>query len=111
MMSESPQNNSDSNSPPPSEDGPKNEQLAVASLIIGVIGLLFSFCCGLFAIPFPIIALILGFMALNKIKSDPKNLKGKEMAIAGMALGGVTLFLVVIIFVFAVGVNLATLLA
>ena len=70
--------------------------LALGSLICGVLSLI---CFGpLTAIP----AIVLGFMQLSKIKSDPVHYGGKGMAIAGMALGGVSLLLLILYIVFVI---------
>jgi hypothetical protein len=62
---------------------PQGQQngLAIGSLVCG---LLSPFCCGLLtAIP----AIVLGFMALSKIKAEPGRYGGKGLAIAGIATG------------------------
>lgn len=70
--------------------------LALGSLICGVLSLI---CFGpLTAIP----ALVLGFMQLSKIKSDPVHYGGKGMAIAGMALGGLSLLFLILYIVFVI---------
>lgn len=70
--------------------------LALGSLICGVM----SFICfgPLLSIP----ALVLGFMQLSKIKSDPVHYGGKGMAIAGMALGGLNLLLIILYIIFII---------
>ena len=75
----------------------KTETLAIVSAIAGVIGSL-SCCCCLF-VPLPIAAIATGAIGLNKIKADP-NLKGKELAIVGIALGGLVLLLTIASIVF-----------
>jgi hypothetical protein len=85
--------------PPPSQGfGPggvapqKTETLAIVSTIAGVIGTLSCCCCIL--VPLPIAAIATGAIALNKIKADP-NLKGKELAFVGIALGALVLLLTI----------------
>jgi hypothetical protein len=79
---------------------PQGQQngLAIGSLVCG---LLSPFCCGLLtAIP----AIVLGFMALSKIKTDPGRYGGKGMAIGGIiagSLGIVTTILYIIIQIIA----------
>ena len=63
--------------------------LAIASLVLGIVGLLISW------IPLvgwicPILAIIFGFVSLNKIKKNTE-LKGKGMALAGIIIGFVGL--------------------
>jgi rRNA maturation protein Nop10 len=71
--------------PPPPFPGAaqKQQSLAVASLICGIL----SPCC--FGLLTGIPAVILGFMAINREKSNPELYGGRGMAIAGIILGGV----------------------
>jgi hypothetical protein len=72
--------------------------LAVASLVLGIVGLILA---GFFAIV-PALALILGLVALSQIRTaTPGTLAGKGLAIAGVALGSVGIVLFVIIIVVA----------
>lgn len=70
----------------------KTETLAIVSIATGVAGLISCCCC--FFLPLPLAAIVTGVLAMNKIKEDP-TLKGKEMAIAGIAVGGLTLLITV----------------
>ena len=75
--------------------------LALGSLICGILSLI---CFGpLTAIP----ALVLGFMQLQKIKTDPAQYGGKGMAIAGMALGGLSLLFLILYIVFVIIMTIA----
>jgi hypothetical protein len=71
--------------------GPKTEALPIVSLVCGILGL-GSCCCICFAV-FPIAAIVTGAFGLVRIKNDPANLKGKELAIIGIALGALSLLL------------------
>jgi len=66
--------------------------LGIASMILGIIGLLgviaTCWCCPLFDLPFPILALVFGFLSLKT--------PGKGMGIAGMATGGIALVLILL---------------
>ena len=78
----------------PSTSG--NEQvMAIASIVFGVIGLCAGLFVGLCAAPFPILGLILSYLALK----DPNQ---KTLAIIGMALSGLS-FLVVCVLVLIMG--------
>jgi hypothetical protein len=61
--------------------------MAIGSLVSSLVGIPAYFMC----LPFvgSIIGVILGIVALNQIKS--RHQKGREMAIAGIAIGGVCL--------------------
>jgi hypothetical protein len=62
---------------------------AVASLICGILGFFTFFT----AIP----ALVLGIISLGRFNRDPQYRSGKGMAVAGVILGGLVLFAVLLI--------------
>jgi prepilin-type processing-associated H-X9-DG protein len=65
----------------------KTSGLAIASLILGVLGFL---TCGLTAIP----GLILGIIAAVKISANRERLSGQGFAIAAIAVSGAAIFLI-----------------
>lgn len=69
--------------------------LGIASLVLGIIGILMSCCCGLFGIPLPIAAIITGVMSLKT--------PGKGMGIAGIIMGGIGLLLVILSLIIGFG--------
>jgi uncharacterized protein DUF4190 len=70
--------------PPPRPLAKPSQGLAAASLITGILGLVFG-CFG----PLPgIAALVLGGIALAQIKNSPQTTGGKPLAIAGLITGG-----------------------
>lgn len=74
--------------PPAGNEAPaKTSGLAVASLVLGILGLL---SCGLTAL----VGLILGIVALVKIKSSRGGLKGNGMALAGTIVSGVFVLMI-----------------
>lgn len=73
--------------PQPPVQPPKRNGLAIASLVLGIFSLVFSCCCGILSCPCGIAGLILGVLALRE-KSD-----GKEMAIAGIIMSSIAVFL------------------
>ena len=82
----------------PSTSG--NEQvMAIASIVFGVIGLCAGLFLGLCAAPFPVIGLILGYLALK----DPNQ---KTLAIIGMALSGLSFLVVCLTIIIAGGLTL-----
>jgi len=63
--------------------------LAVASLVCGIL-----FLFPLLGILFSLLAIVFGIIALVKISNNTDALKGKGMAIAGISLGAIGLFLI-----------------
>ena len=63
------------------------QNLALASMITGIVGLLLAGCFG----PIPgLVALVLGLVALSQIKKSPEKYGGKPFATAGVIIGGIT---------------------
>lgn len=74
--------------PPQPHVRPAPPGIAIASFIVGIIGMMVGLAC---AVPIPgIIALILGIVALNQMRSAP-NPTGRGFAIAGIVMGAVNL--------------------
>lgn len=70
--------------PPPPPYPQRTNGLAVASMVLGIVGvILFVF----FAIP-SILALVFGLVALGQIGGSGGTQAGRGMAIAGVVLGG-----------------------
>jgi len=65
----------------------KKKGLAIASLVCGIIGGIFSTAS--------IIAIICGHIALHKMKKDPNIYTGRGFAIAGLILGYLGLVLAI----------------
>jgi hypothetical protein len=84
--------------------GQKMEVLAIVSLVAGILSLITCFCCGIFGIPLPIVALVTGGLGLKKINENP-GLGGKPLAIAGMAIGGVSIILMIVGLINGIGGN------
>ena len=56
-------------------------------MIVGIVGFFFGGCFG----PIPgIVALVLGLVALSKIKNSPHEYGGKPFATAGVIIGGIS---------------------
>jgi Na+/proline symporter len=85
---------------------PQNDPLALASIGVGVFSLITCFCCGLFGLPFPIAAVVLGVLSMNRINKEPDRYTGKNLAIAGIAVGAVSLVLTIVMIFVGVGANL-----
>jgi hypothetical protein len=64
--------------------------LSIASMVCGIVSLLI--CCVWYVAPvLGLVAVVLGFVALAKIKSDPARNRGKGMAITGVVTGALAL--------------------
>ncbi len=80
----------------PRTPGP-SQNLAMASMIVGLSGVLLSWCFG----PVPgIVALVLGLVALSQIKKSPEKYTGKGMAIAGIVIGAVNIAFYILLLIF-----------
>ena len=76
--------------PSPSYVQSKEQGLAIASLVCGVLSFL---CCSVFTgIP----AIVLGIMAMTKEKNDPARYGGKGMAIGGIVLGAISILILIV---------------
>ncbi len=84
-------------SPSPVASTEQDKTLPTIALILGITSLVFS-CCYLGVITGPI-ALVIGFLGMNNAKNDPETYGGKEMAIIGMVLGGIS-FALAFVFLF-----------
>ncbi len=80
--------------PPPPPDQPQSRPsppppgVAIASFIVGIVGLMMGLAC---AVPIPgFIAIILGFVALSQMKKTPHS-TGRGLAIAGIVMGAINL--------------------
>jgi hypothetical protein len=63
-----------------------SQGLAIASMICGIVALVI--CCAWYlACVLGLVAVVLGFVALGKIKGDPVRYRGKGMAITGIITG------------------------
>lgn len=79
-----------------------SQGLALASMIVGLFGLLLGGCLG----PIPgIVALVMGLTALSQIKKSPDQVGGKPYATAGVIIGAVSLvFYLVLLLWFAAAI-------
>jgi hypothetical protein len=89
--------------PPVAPFRPRTQQptqnLALASMITAIAGLLMAGCFG----PIPgIIALVLGLVALSQIKKSPDKYGGKPFATAGVIIGGITIMFYVFFLIWVI---------
>ncbi len=80
--------------PPVAAGFGQDKTLAIVSLVCGILSLT---CCGPVT---GIAALITGYMAKNNVDANPQQYDGRGMAIAGMIMGGISLVLTVLYFIF-----------
>lgn len=86
--------------PPPAYPRSTDKNMALVSLILGVVSVTVGWCCYFGVITGPV-ALGLGVYALSLIKKDPSKYGGRRMAIAGMVLGSLYfVFLALIILLY-----------
>ena len=79
--------------------GPTTENLAVVSLVAGILAVPMGLCCGIFGLAATVTALITGFMARKNIKASGGWKSGDGMALAGIVLGfiGVAMFVLYLV--------------
>src|SRR3982750_3206690 len=81
--------------PPPAPAYPIRQQsqqtVAILSLVFGIAGIPFGWFFG--GLIFCFLAVVLGFVPLTQIKSNPLRYGGKPMAIGGMVTGGIVLLI------------------
>jgi hypothetical protein len=75
---------------------PRNNPMAVAALVMGILSATVGLCC-CYGIPFNVLAIIFGLVALAQIKANPVVEQGRGIAIAGLVLGTLSIALAVLI--------------
>lgn len=76
---------------------PKNETLAVVSLVLGCVSVPLLCLCGIFGIPIGLTAVITGILGRRKIRESAGTLTGEGMALAGIIVGAITIALSVVV--------------
>ncbi len=83
--------------------GGKTEPLGVTSLLLGVVSLPLSLCCGLFTVLLAFVGLVLGIVSLTRVNARPELYSSRGVSIAGIVVNGLILLsLLVLVFVFGV---------
>lgn len=86
--------------PPPGHPVSQEKNMALLSLILGIVSVTIGFCCYFGVLTAPI-ARGLGVYALSLIKKDPTKYGGKGMALAGIITGALYfVFLIIIILIY-----------
>ena len=80
---------------PVQSGSPKTSSLAITSMVLGIVGILF------FGIILGPLAIIFGSIAINRINEKPHELEGRGMAKAGIICGviAVVIYIIAIIFI------------
>ena len=80
---------------PVQSGSPKTSTLAITSMVLGIVGILF------FGIILGPLAIIFGSIAINRINEKPHELEGRGMAKAGIICGviAVVIYIIAIIFI------------
>jgi prepilin-type processing-associated H-X9-DG protein len=83
-------------SPPPLPEivPAKTSGMAIASLVLGILGIV---SCGITLIVSAPIGLILGIVAMNKISKNQGQFRGKGLALAGIITSGVSFLMIPIL--------------
>jgi Domain of unknown function (DUF4190) len=77
--------------PPPAYVKPPSQGIAIASMVTGILSLLFGILC--FGPVIGIISVALGIVALTQHKKTPQLVGGKPFAIVGIVTGALALLL------------------
>lgn len=78
--------------------------LAITSLILGSISIVFACCCGWLSLPLSIAGAITGFLALNQANSGQAG--GKGLAIAGLICSGFALVLAIVMVILSIFIQM-----
>ncbi len=91
--------------PPVPRAGTQNGK-AIASMVLGILGLVMGWVIGPFAMIFTILALVFGFQGRREIRASGGTQGGEGMATAGITMGwiGIAFFVLLIIVVVLFGV-------
>ncbi|MGO8674569.1 MAG: DUF4190 domain-containing protein [Limisphaerales bacterium] len=79
----------------PGVEEPRTNGLAAAGMIMGILAVSCAFCCH--GLPFNVLGLIFSAIGLSQINQDPAGQRGRGMAIAGLILSIVSIFLAVLL--------------
>jgi hypothetical protein len=86
--------------PPPAYPLAQEKNMALLSLILGIVSVTIGFCCYFGVLTAPV-AIGLGVYALSLIKKDPTKYGGKGMALTGIITGALYfVFLIIIILIY-----------
>ncbi len=81
--------------------GRQNEPTGVVALVLGVLSVLFVFCCAVFTFLFSVSGVVTGIISLVRIHSEPGRFRGNGIAIAGIVVSLLGPLLYVLLWIFA----------
>ncbi len=84
--------------PPPAYPKSTDKNLAIVSLVLGIVSMTLGWCCYFGVVTGPI-AIGLGVYALSQVKKDPSKYGGRGMAIGGIITGALYFVLLALIIV------------
>jgi hypothetical protein len=82
-----------------------SQGLAVGALVLGVLALPGACCC-YSSVPLGGAAIVMGVIALNRAKTSPHLYTGRNMALAGVILGGTAVGLTLVAFFVGMSMSL-----
>jgi len=85
----------------PGGGGQQNEPTGVVSLVLGLLSVLFVFCCAVFTFLFSVAGVVTGILSLVRIHSEPDRFRGRGIAIAGISVSLLGPVLYVLLWLFA----------
>ena len=80
-------------SPHPAAPGPRIHQMAIMALVSSIVGFVSWAFCPVFPLGFGTAGLVLGLLAMRRIKREPDKWTGKGLALGGVAIGIVSLLI------------------
>lgn len=74
----------------------RTNALATTSLILGIISITIGMCC-CYGMPFNLLGLVFGIIAMVQIRSDPQRYSGEGIAIGGLVLSILSLLFMILL--------------
>ena len=86
---------------------PQTNSMAFAALVMGILSMTcFVCCCGCcYGLPFNVLGLIFALVALSQIKNDPQSQQGRGLAITGLVLCLLSLFMAAVSLAFGLALS------
>lgn len=80
--------------------GPKNDGMAIAGLVCGIVGLVLTLCW--VGVILGILGVIFGVVGIKKIDASNGTLQGRGMALAGAICGAISIAIFLVMIVIAI---------